>query len=152
MTQAASCFVNFLRGLLSKEQDEDEATEILLPYAKDILDTLSTLFNGSLQINYFPLQEESLSCLSLLATILDKEFATYYHLIMPGLKQIFNNQSITSGELKSQAIQTIGYLISSVADQSDQFMNDFKEILDTFVKVLLTLPDEDNQVPSIINV
>ena len=71
---------------------------------------------------------------------------------MPGLKQIFHNQNITSVELKSQAIQTIGYLISSVADQADQFMGDFKEILDAFVKVLITLQDEDPQVPAIVNV
>jgi hypothetical protein len=151
VTQAASCFVNFLRGLLSKEQDEEEATEILLPYAKDVLDTLSTLFNGSLQVNYFPLQEETLSSLSLLATILDKEFAPYYPLIMPGLKQIFNNPNVSSTDLKSQAIQTMGYLISSVSDQSETFMNDFREILDAFVKVLVTLPDEDPQVPALIN-
>ena len=152
VTQAACSFVNFLRGLLSKDQDEDEATEILIPYAKDLLDTLSQLFSSSLQLNYFPLQEESLSCLSLLATLLDTEFAPYYPLIMPGLKQIFHNQNITSVELKSQAIQTIGYLISSVADQADQFMGDFKEILDAFVKVLITLQDEDPQVPAIVNV
>ena len=45
VTQAACSFVNFLRGLLSKDQDEDEATEILIPYAKDLLDTLSQLFS-----------------------------------------------------------------------------------------------------------
>lgn len=151
VTQAASSFVNFLRGLLNKDQDEEEATEIINPYAKIILDTLTKLFNASLQINYFPLQEETLSCLSLLATILDREFAPYYPQIMPGLKQIFNNQNITNSELKSQAVQTIGYLISSVSDQQGSFINDFKEILDCFVRVLVSLPDEDPQVPALIN-
>lgn len=144
--------MSFLRGLLNKDQDEDEATELLLPYAKQLLDTLSQLFNASLKLNHFPLQEESLSSLSLLATILDKDFANYYPLIMPGLKQIIQDQSIVSTELKSHAIQTIGYLISSVSDQSTNFINDFKEILNYFIKILVNLPEEDSQVPAIINV
>lgn len=155
-TQACSALVNFLRGMVNKESkddDHDEAAKIIKPYAGGVLQIISALFENSLNLNYSPLQEETLTALSLMATLMDKDFADYYPSIMPGLKQIFYNlQPITiqQANLKSNAIETISYLCSSISENSDKFQDDLKELSENFAKLLSTLKEEDPQVPALL--
>jgi hypothetical protein len=154
-TQACSTLVNFLRGLVNKESEEDDTlTEIIKPYAGELLQFLTTLFEKSISISHAPLQEETLTNLSLLATVLDKDFAPYYNQIMPGLKQILYHLNPTTPQqetLKSHAIETISYLCSSVSENSQNFIDDFKDLTLAFGKLLVTLKEEDPQVIAILN-
>lgn len=60
-TQATSATLNFVRGLIEEETDAEtdksqkENAKILLPYASTLVDTISTLFQQSLDLNYAPL-------------------------------------------------------------------------------------------------
>jgi hypothetical protein len=50
-TRATSCMVNFVRGLINEESEEavdKENVEILKPYAAPIVETISVLFQMSL--------------------------------------------------------------------------------------------------------
>jgi hypothetical protein len=152
-TQACSTLVNFLRGLMKDQEDED-LSDLIKPYASELLTFLTQLFEKSISLNYAPLQEETLSNLSLLATSLDKDFAPYYSQIMPGLKQIFYQLNPTTSQqetLKSHAIETISYLCSSVSENAENFFEDFKELTLAFGKLLVTLKEEDPQVIAILN-
>lgn len=161
-TQATSTMVNFLKGLTEMLGEEEKkrktpnVNKLLKPYVNGILEALSRLFEFSLTTNYYPLQEETLTGISLLATVLDKEFAQYYPLIMPGLKKVLysldSNKSKEFGELKANAIQTIAYLVSSVGECSENFVDDFKEICTYFIRTLAELKDDDTLVPAILSV
>jgi hypothetical protein len=152
-TQACSTLVNFLKGLVDND-DEEAFADLIKPYASELLTFLTGLFENSITINYAPLQEETLTNLSLLATLLDKDFAPYYNQIMPGLKQIFYQLTPTTHEqetLKSHAIETMSYLCSSVSENAESFFEDFKELTMAFGKLLVTLKEEDPQVIAILN-
>lgn len=92
-TQATSCMVNFVRGLIDEEAYIDETSEaqkeyskILAPYSGIMVSTITGLFQFSLEINYAPLQEEVLGLLSCLANVLETKFSEHYNKFMPGLK------------------------------------------------------------------
>jgi hypothetical protein len=94
-TQATSCMVNFVRGLIDEDAFMDESSDaqkeysvILAPYAGGIVSTITGLFQLSLSTSYSPLQEEVLGLLSCLANVLEGKFSEYYGQFMPGLKQI----------------------------------------------------------------
>lgn len=153
-TNSCSCLVEFLRGLLGKEKARNESTEIVKPYSADLVKLCSELFEYSLKVGYAPLQEQSLTTLSLLSNILEKEFAPYYPTIMPGLKKLFNEFKAETTEqktLKGQCIETISYLCASVCENPDNYMNDLTEISQSFVQYMQTLPEEDPQLGTLIN-
>ena len=161
-TQAMSSLVNFLKGLMDVTEYDTEKNKkknnakykILKPYVNVLLEAISNLFESSLKIGYYPLQEETLTGLALLATVLDKEFAPYYPMIMPGLKQVLFNidsKNKEMGNLKANAIQTISYLCSSVSESSESFKKDFEEIATYFIRLLAELKDDDTLVPAILN-
>jgi len=129
--------------------------KLLKPYVAGLLEALSGVFEFSLQSNYYPLQEETLTCLSLLATVLDKDFAPYYPMIMPGLKKVLfsiDSKNKEFNNLKANAVQTISYLCSSVSESTENFSQDFKEIATYFIKTLADLKEDDPLVPAILNV
>jgi len=154
-TQATCTLVNFLRALFSKEDGiETEFVDMLKPYSKKLLEVITEVFEFSIKVNYFPLQEESLNALSLLASILDEEFAEFYPNIMPGLKKfLYNLQPVTiqECELKAKAIETISELCSSVASKPEQFLDDFKELAEAFGKIFSTLKEDDVQVKAVLD-
>lgn len=154
-TQSCSALVNFLRGLsATKVRETDNSSNVINNYSNDLINVLSQIFEYSLTVNYSPLQEESLTALSLLATILDKDFAPFYSKIMPGLKQIFYKlepKTQQEATLKSHAIETISYLCSSVSEDCSKFIEDFKELSSSFIILLRTLKEEDPQVIAILN-
>ena len=85
---------------------------------------LSQLFEFSLKESYYPLQEASLSSISILSNLLEKNFAPYYDKLMPGLKKLFfglNAQTTEQKKLKSNTIETMSYLCSSIAEERDKY-------------------------------
>jgi hypothetical protein len=59
-TQATSCMVNFVNGLIENETEEytlESNKECLAPYATDLMQTISVLLQKSLETKFRPLQE-----------------------------------------------------------------------------------------------
>jgi hypothetical protein len=100
-TQATSCMVNFVRGLIDEEAFTDESSDnqkeysqILAPYSAHLVSTITGLFQLSLTQDYAPLQEEVLGLLSCIANVLEDKFAEHYTTFMPGLKQILTTMTM----------------------------------------------------------
>lgn len=94
-SQATSCMVSFVRGLINEDEETEyeeekkkEYSQILVPYVPKLVETISALFSISLVRNYAPLQEEILALLSCLANVMADQFGQYYDRFMPGLKQV----------------------------------------------------------------
>ena len=153
-TQSCNSLVEFLRGLLHDELSKEESLKLISNYSNDLVKLLSQLFEFSLKESYSPLQEASLSAISLLSNLLEKDFAPYYDQLMPGLKKLFfnlNAQTAEQKKLKSNTIETMGFLCSSIAEEKDKYMNDLNEISNAFLNYMKTIPEEDPQLSSIIN-
>lgn len=57
-----------------------------------------------------------------MASILDKEFAAYYSDFMPGLKIVLQNykwEDEKDQTIRSNSIETIGYILNSVKDKPE---------------------------------
>ena len=153
-TQSCNSLVEFLRGLTSDEITPEESVKLIENYASDLVQLLSQLFEYSLKESYYPLQEASLSSISFLSNLLEKNFAPYYDKLMPGLKKLFfglNAQTMEQKKLKSNTIETMSFLCSSIAEERDKYMEDLNSIANAFLSLLKTLPEEDPQLSSIIN-
>lgn len=143
-TRATSCMVNFVRGLINEEGDEEidkENEAILKPYATPIVDTISVLFQQSIELNYGPLQEEVLSLLSCLANGLSSNFVEHYGKFMPGLKQILNTfpmETQSQQQLRCNCIQTIGYILTAVNDKPEVCKVDALEIATTLTQLFVS--------------
>ena len=153
-TQSCNSLVEFLRGLLNDELTSEESNKLIENYTSDLVQLLSQLFEFSLKESYYPLQEASLSSLSLLSNLLEKNFAPYYDKLMPGLKKLFfglNAQTLEQKKLKSNTIETMSFLCSSIADERDKYIEDLNTIANAFLECLKSLPEEDPQLASVIN-
>ena len=149
-TQSCNALVEFLRGLVS----EENSAKVLSNFTADLVKLLSQLFEYSLKESYSPLQEASLSALSLLSNILEKEFAPFYGQLMPGLKKLFfglNAQTQEQKKLKSNTIETMSFLCSSISEDRDKYLTDLNEIANAFLNYMKTIPEEDPQLSSILN-
>ena len=152
-TNSCNCIVEYLRGLLNEEEKNDDAVKVLSPYSSDLIKLLSGLFEHSLKINYAPLQEATLTSISLMSNLLEKDFAPYYDMIMPGLKKLFYNFEAKTTEqktLKSNCIETIAFLCSSVSENSEKYMGDLTEISQAFANYMNTLAEEDPQLGTLL--
>ena len=144
---------NFLAGLISKNKNNENNIEILKPYIKELVDFILKIFEESITIGYEPLQKNSLECISLLSNIHEKNFEEYYPKIMTGLKKLYfglKTQTSEQKQLKTNCINTIGYLFSSISDDYEKYKKDFIGISQAFVNDLKELPIEDPQVIAII--
>ena len=153
-TQSCNSLVEFLRGLLNDDLTPEESLKLISNYTSDLVKLLSLLFEFSLTKSYYPLQEASLTSISLLSNLLEKNFAPYYDQLMPGLKKLFfglNAQNPEQKKLKSNTIETMSFLCSSIAENRDKYMNDLNEISNAFLNYMKTIPEEDPQLTSIIN-
>ena len=153
-TQSCNSLVEFLKGLLNDELTSEESNKLIENYTSDLVQLLSQLFEFSLKESYYPLQEASLSSLSLLSNLLEKNFAPYYEKLMPGLKKLFfglNAQTTEQKKLKSNTIETMSFLCSSIADERDKYIEDLNTIANAFLACLKSLPEEDPQLASVIN-
>ena len=70
-TQSCNSLVEFLRGLLNDDLSKEESLNIISSYSNDLVKLLSQLFEYSLKESYYPLQEASLTAISLLSNLLD---------------------------------------------------------------------------------
>ena len=73
---------------------------------------------------------------------------------MPGLKKLFFGLKAENPEqkkLKSNTIETMSFLCSSIAEERDKYLNDLNEISNAYLNLMKGLPEEDPQLPSIIN-
>jgi len=76
-TQAIACMTSFIKGLIEYEAAEDSEVqtknkEVILPYTDQIIQSITVLFQRSIDEKYTPLQEEVLATLSCLASLMDK--------------------------------------------------------------------------------
>lgn len=77
-SQAVSCCINFVRGLINCDSEEAELSEadiernknIVLGYSEELVLAISSLFQLSVEQKYTPLQEETLALLSCLAEVM----------------------------------------------------------------------------------
>ena len=154
MKSTASLTLNdFLAGLISKNKNVENNIQILKPYINELVEFILKMFEESLSKNYEPLQKNCLECISLLSNIHEKNFGQYYHEIMPGLKQLYykvESKTPEQRQLRTNCINTIGYLFSSVSEEYELYKNDFIELSNRFVNDLENLPLEDPQIPAII--
>jgi hypothetical protein len=79
-SQAVSCTINFVRGLIEVGEDDDEEKvnthkQILTPYLDSLVQSISAMLDLSINQNYAPLQDETLALLSVLAEVLSDKFA-----------------------------------------------------------------------------
>ena len=152
-SMACQALNSFLAGLISKNKNVENNIKLLSPYIDELVNLIMTIFEDSVNISYEPLQQKSLECISLLSNIHEKQFSPYYNKIMPGLKKLYFNlesQSEKQKLLKTNCINTIGYLFSGINEEYAQYSNDFKEISEAFINNLCTLPEEDPQIIAII--
>ncbi len=143
----------FLAGLITKNKNIENNIKILSPYIDELVNLIMTVLENSLKISYEPLQQKSLECISLLSNIHEKNFSPYYNKIMPGLKKLFFNleaKTEKQKQLKTNCINTIGYLFSGISEQYEEYSQDFKELSEAFVNSLDNLPEEDPQIIAII--
>ncbi|TNV74745.1 hypothetical protein FGO68_gene4951 [Halteria grandinella] len=162
-TQACSCMVNFVRGLIDEDALIDESSDaqkeysrILAPYSANIVSTITGLFQLSLDKSYAPLQEEVLGLLSCLANVLEGKFAEHYGLFMPGLKQILATMPMETQaqqELRAHCIQTIGFILTAVKDQPEVCKADALEVATVLTTMLNSgrIADTDAQFLAIQN-
>ena len=111
-----------IRGLIDEETAEDSEVNknnkgLIVPYADDLVNSISSLFQKSIERKYAPLQQEVLSTLSCLASVLDTNFEPHYAKFMPGLKNLLETvkwETQQEQELRSSCIECIGYILTSV--------------------------------------
>lgn len=144
---------NFFAGLISKNKNVEKNVELLKPYINDLVDFILNILEQSIKDNYEPLQKNSLECISLLSSIEEKHFEEYYPKIMLGLKKLYyklNTETAEQKQLRTNCINTIGYLFSGISEDYDKYKDDFIELSKDFIKVLEDLPVEDPQIIAII--
>lgn len=91
---AVSTLINFAKGLVNQDEETEDTTKpskIMETYSRDIFASLVNLLKKAMQENYEPLQEEVMNLLSVVATIIETEFAKYYNDFMPMMMQILTN-------------------------------------------------------------
>jgi hypothetical protein len=152
-TQATACMTSLIRGLIDEESAEDSEVntankKILVPYAEEIVNSISTLFQLSIDTKYQPLQEEVLVTLSSMAAVMDTNFEPFYGKFIPGLKQILKTvkwETQQEQELRSNCIEAAGYILTSVKDKPEVCKADAIEICQMIIETLINgnLVDSD---------
>ena len=159
--QATACMTSLIRGLIDEESAEDSEVNVqnkklLVPYATDLAQSIANLFQRSIDEKYQPLQEEILSTLSCLASVLDTHFEAHYNKFMPGLKNILASvkwETQQEQELRASCIEAIGYILTSVKDKPEVCRADASEICKNLIETLTqgNLKDTDPQITTIAN-
>lgn len=82
-THVVSTIINFAKGLLNEDEDEEEDTnassKVMEVYSQNLFENLVVLLKKGMDENYEPLQEEVMNLLAVVATLIDKEFAKFYN-------------------------------------------------------------------------
>lgn len=96
------------------------------------MNCLVTLFPKSLAENCYPLQEEILNVLSIVAVAIGENFSNYYNVFMPGLKDLLMNIPMTNQKqitIRTLTIECIGFLVSSIKNNTALFVEDLNSIM-----------------------
>jgi thiol-disulfide isomerase/thioredoxin len=151
-----SCLLNFMKGLVNEEEDNDEVddySDVIKPYSKDLLALLASSFEQSLKLNNKNMQEMTLACISMIATILDAEFEPYYNDIIPFLRdllvKLIQSRNNDNKELIAEIIGTISFICSSINKNPEKYMKDFCQFCDMFMELLTKVKEEDPEVIAI---
>lgn len=157
--QSTACMTSLIRGFIDEESAEDSETNVrnknlLIPFAPEIVNSISGLFQKALDQKYQPLQEEVLATLSCLASTLDTNFEPHYSTFMPGLKMILANtkwETQQEQELRASCIDCIGFILTSVKDKPEICKADAIEISKSIIEILVNgnLKASDPQLTSI---
>ena len=62
-----------------------------------------------------------------------------------------NAQTPEQKKLKSNTIETMSFLCSSISEDREKYLNDLNEIANAFLNYMKTLPEEDPQLSSLLN-
>lgn len=85
-THVVSTIINFAKGLVEGEEEEDETVDgkaIMEGYSTDLFECLVTLLKRGIDESYEPLQEEVMALLSVVASLIEDKFSKYYGNLMP---------------------------------------------------------------------
>jgi hypothetical protein len=159
--QATACMTSMIRGLIDEESNEDSEVnvankQLLVPHADALVNSISLLFQKSIEHNYAPLQGEVLILLSCLASVLDTNFEAHYNKFIPGLKNILATvkwETQKEQELRANCIEAIGYILMSVKSKPEICKQDAIEICQNIVETFVTgnLQESDPQITVIAN-
>ena len=112
--------------------NHEEESKVLLHYTDELMLCLMTLFTKSLEENCYPLQEEILNVLSMVAVVIGDNFSNYYNVFMPGLKQLLMSLPGTTPKqitIRTLTIECIGFLVSSIKNNTSLFVEDLNLIM-----------------------
>eukprot|EP00347_Sterkiella_histriomuscorum_P001538 403371652 len=155
-THAVSAVINFARGL-NEEEDEEEngvtGQKIMENYQSELFNGLVILLKKGIDTNYEPLQEEVMNLLSVVADLIQSQFAKFYNDLMPMMMQILTNVAMTNMTqmtLRARTIEAMGFMISAVSEERETFKQGVLEIA-TFLVTLQNsgLTSDDPQVNAI---
>jgi hypothetical protein len=159
-THVVSTIINFAKGLMTEEEGDDEVTvdttsaKLMEIYSKTLFENLIVLLKKGMDANYEPLQEEVMNLLSVVATIIDTEFAKYYSVLVPIMTDILRNVPSTTMSqmtLRAKTIEALGFMIEAVTDEKAAFLKNVTEITRDLLTYLLsgTMGTDDPQVSAI---
>jgi len=94
-----------------------------------------------------------MNLLSVVASLIEGQFAQFYNQLMPMMIQILNNvpmTNMTQMTLRSRTIEAMGFMIEAVQEQKDTFKDSVSEIAKMLVSLLTSgLTNDDPQSLSI---
>lgn len=149
LTQVVSVVLNFVQGLAEDgagEKHEENHSDLIKPFAKDLLLALAHVMKVGCSNGYEALTMESLNLLHSMCQVLLEDFAPFFSDFMPMMMEIL--QTVQDKKFRAKAIDTIGAIIIAVADCKDKtpFAASVKQITETLAQALHAgFSDDDPQ-------
>ncbi len=150
--RAVSMLINLYREILDQDEEEREHMDKYIP---QIMDSLIKLFEGAVAENRIDTVEEVVSLISILAAVASSKFINYYHLLMPGMKNLIvntPNDTDARNKLRTLTISCMGYIISSYRDNPQAIEEDIMFIMNYLVGLQNSLAEDDSQHKAILEV
>lgn len=123
---------------------EHREVTIMEKYLPQIMQQIARIFEYSVMKMNFILMENVLETITNIAEM--NPFENYYTVFMPGLKKILNMIGTENQQqimVKSKTVETIGFLLASVKTHPEIFEPDCKQIMETMMKMTLSMDHED---------
>lgn len=139
--KAVQCLQNFEKGL---NEHRDLNAQIMQNYLPQIMQEIARIFEFSVMKMNFILMESVLDTITSMAEM--NAFENYYPIFMPVLKKILGmigNENQQQIMIRSKTVETIGYLLASVKEHPQIFEPDCKEIMETMIKMSLSMEFDD---------
>ena len=152
-THTVSTIINFAKGLLAEDEEGDAQGGIMELYSQGLFESLVKLLQKAVEQNYEPLQEEVMSLLSVAASLIEKEFAKFYSVLMPMMLRILDNVGAVTMQqktLRARTIEAMGFMIEAVSEEKAAFNDNVLQITGVLVNMLVQgLQSDDPQVSAI---